>query len=74
MLRVTLFRDNQQLFEGSATRVVLPGTEGELAMLSAHAPMLCVLAHGTVQIDETRVPIRRGIARVWRNIVTVMAR
>ena len=74
MLRVRLFRNNDTLFEGMASRVILPGAEGELAVLSAHAPMLCALAHGTVEIDDTRVPIRHGLARVERNVLTVVAR
>jgi len=73
MLRVRLFRDGERVFEGSARQVVLPGEDGELAVLDWHAPMLCALADGTVQIDERSMPVRGGIARVERNRVTVIA-
>ncbi len=74
MLRVRMFRDHRQLFSGTAAQVVLPSSEGEVAVLEFHAPMLCALAEGEVQIDEQRVAVRRGIARVGSNQVTIIAR
>jgi len=73
MLRVRLFQDRQTLFDGSARQVVLPGEEGEVSVLDFHAPMLCALGEGAVQIDESVFPVRRGIATVNRNMVTILA-
>ena len=73
MLRVHLFRAHQQLFEGRATQVILPSEAGEISVLAFHAPMVCTLEHGVVQIDETHIPVRHGIACVGRNIVTIVA-
>ena len=73
MLRVTLLQSNRQRFVGTAAQVVLPGEEGEVAVLDFHAPMLCVLAEGDIQIDEARFPVRSGLARVDRNRVTIIA-
>ena len=73
MLRVTLFQARHRLFNGTATQVVLPGEEGELAVLDFHAPMLWALTEGDVQIDEAYFPVRSGIARVERNVVTIVA-
>ena len=72
MLRVTLIQANRRRFAGTAAQVILPGEEGEVAVLNFHAPMLCALGEGDVQIDDARFPVRRGIARVDRNIVTVI--
>ena len=73
MLRVRLFQNNQQRFAGTANRIVLPGEEGELSVMDFHAPMLCALTNGSVQIDDTVVAVRGGLARVDRNIVTIVA-
>ena len=74
MLRVTVFQGLRQLYAGPASRVVLPGEDGQVAVLDWHAPMLCALGEGEVEIDEVRFRIRRGIAGVSRNHVTVVAR
>ena len=74
MLRVTLFQGHRRLFGGAASQVVLPGAEGEIAVLAFHAPMVCALAEGAVQIDDARFAIGGGIARVARNIVTIVTR
>jgi len=73
MLRVQLFRGHRRLFGGTAALVVLPAEAGEVAILDGHVPMLCTLTDGHVQIDEARVPIRKGLARVNRNAVTILA-
>lgn len=74
MLRVTLVQVCRKLFEGSVTQVVLPGESGEITVLDFHAPMLCALEAGAVQIDEVRFPVQGGLARVDRNVVTILTR
>ena len=72
MLRVLLCRQATVLFEGAANQVVLPSEEGEVAVFDFHAPMLCALGSGDVQIDEARIAVRGGIARVSKNVVTIL--
>lgn len=71
-MRVTVYQDRRQRFSGTAAQVILPGEEGELSVLSFHAPMLCVLGAGDVYVDRVRFPIRSGFARVARNAVTIL--
>jgi len=72
MLRVLFCRGATAVFEGVANQVVLPGAEGELSVFDFHAPMLCALEAGDVQIDEARFTVRGGIARVFKNTVTIL--
>ncbi len=72
MLRVLFCRGATAIFDGSANQVVLPGAEGELSVFDFHAPMLCALEAGDVQIDEAKFPVRGGIARVFKNAVTIL--
>jgi len=74
MLRVTLIQARQKLFDGNATAVVLPGEGGEVSVLDFHIPMLCSLTTGVIQIDEAQFPVRGGVARVDRNVVTILSR
>lgn len=73
MLRVHVFQRRRPVFQGTAKQVVLPGEEGEVSVLAFHAPMLCVLSRGVVLVDETRLPVRGGLARVERNAVTIVS-
>lgn len=72
MLRVTVFQARRQRFAGPATQVVLPAEAGEVSILRDHAPMLCVLRDGTLWIDDHRLHVRTGLARVARNAVTIL--
>ncbi len=74
MLHVSLFQTHRKLFGGTAAQVVLPGAAGEVSVLDFHVPMLCVLMAGDVQVDEARFPVRGGIARVDRNVITILSR
>jgi len=73
-MRVKLFRARQRRFDGTAATVVLPGEDGEVTVLDFHAPMLCTLSKGDVIVDEAAFPVQGGLARVARNVVTIIAR
>lgn len=72
MLRVRLFDGRRRVFDGPARQVLLPGAEGEVGVMGFHAPMLCALAEGEVVIDGAPYPVRRGLARVDRDTVTIL--
>ena len=73
MLHITLFRARQQLFDGQAAEVVLPGAAGDVSVLPYHAPMLCALAPGEICVDQARFAVRSGIAGIERNRITILA-
>jgi F0F1-type ATP synthase epsilon subunit len=72
MLRVELYRGHRCVFEGPAESVVMPGEDGELSVLTFHAPMVCAVVPGSVRIDDRRMPVGLGIARVANNCVTIV--
>lgn len=72
MLHVELFAGTRRLYDGEAQHVVLPGEEGELSVLDCHAPMVCALSAGLVQIDEQAFPVDGGVASVWKNRVIIV--
>lgn len=72
MLRVMLLQGAQRVFSGTAAQVVLPGDEGDVAVLDFHAPMLCALRAGDIEIDDARFAVRGGLARVAKNVVTIV--
>ncbi|MFH0924606.1 MAG: hypothetical protein V1872_03080 [bacterium] len=52
MFKVTINNFDKTLYIGIAKSVVLPSTEGELAVLDFHQPIICRLTKGTIQIEH----------------------
>jgi len=77
-LRVDILTPEKSLFQGEATAVQFPGTEGLFQVLTDHAPIMASLAQGSIVIDgdsgRTTVDIQGGVVEVSNNIVSVLAR
>ena len=66
------------LFSGEVDQVVVPGTEGDFAVLKDHAPMMSSLRAAVLTVDAAGKPtqrmfIRGGFADVSLNGLTVLA-
>ena len=66
------------LFSGDVDQVVVPGTEGDFAVLKDHAPMMSSLRAAVLTVDAAGKPtprmfIRGGFADVSLNGLTVLA-
>ena len=63
-------------FEGTCEEIILPGIEGEMAVLGGHAPLLTMLSPGvtvTVQGDERKVlSTGEGFATIAENKVVCL--
>ena len=47
-MRLTILTPEKCVFDGNATRVYLPGTQGAFTVLSRHAPLISSLEKGLV--------------------------
>jgi len=72
LLDVIILSPTEVIFEGKARSVVLPGEEGVFEVLPFHKHLLSRLISGKLLVDTEVFPIRRGIAKVNRNKVTVI--
>jgi len=65
------------LSEAGVDEVVVPGIEGELAVLPMHAPLLTMIKPGVMVIkrgsDETEMAITGGFLEVREDKVTILA-
>lgn len=63
--------------EEGVDEVIVPGIEGELGVLSRHAPLLTMIESGVMRIkkggEETDVAITGGFLEVRDNRVTILA-
>lgn len=72
-----LYTPDQKVFEGEATGVKVPGTDGSFEMLNNHAAIISSLAKGTVRIkngkEEQSFNIDSGIVEMLDNKVVILA-
>jgi F0F1-type ATP synthase epsilon subunit len=73
LLTVTVRTPSEEVFQGKAASVILPGESGVFEVLPFHKRILSRLVTGTISVDERDIPIKRGIVMVDQNTVTVIA-
>lgn len=75
---LTVARIGENLFDGEALSVTLPGTEGELTVLANHEPFVTSLKAGTAHIEDAEGKSQEieipdgGIVEISANQATVL--
>lgn len=76
MLHVSVISPEQTLFEGDATSVVAPAHDGEVGILTGHAPMMALLGQGTLRVSgsggDRRFTVAGGFLQVVDDQVRVV--
>ena len=80
-MKIKIITAQKKLFEGEAVEAILPGEDGEFAVLDHHQSCLYSLRSGQIRIllksvaqeDDKIFTIRAGMAKVSDNMLTVMA-
>ena len=76
MLTVSVISPERTLYEGQATAVVAPAYDGEVGVLTDHAPMMTLLGRGTLRLDNggvvQRFAVDGGFLQVVDNQVRVV--
>ena len=76
MLTVTVISPEAVLFEGETDSVVAPAYDGEVGILTGHAPMMTLLGKGTLRLGAggggRRFAIEGGFLQVVENQVRVV--
>ena len=58
MLKVSVISPERTLYDGEATSVVAPAFDGEVGILTGHAPMMTLLGRGTLRLEGSAGPAR----------------
>ena len=75
---LTIAKVGENLFDGEATSVSLPGSEGVFQVLASHEACVSELARGEIRVrgaddtDHRFEILKTGIAEVSHNQVTVL--
>ena len=76
MLKVSVISPEAVLFEGDAESVVAPAYDGEVGILSGHAPMVTLLGRGELRVGAgsaaRRFKVEGGFLQVADNLVRVV--
>ena len=76
MLKISVISPEAVLFEGSADSVVAPAFDGEVGILTGHAPMMALLGKGVLRLEsdtgQRRFNVEGGFLQVVDNAVRVV--
>ena len=76
MLKVSVISPERTLYEGEATSVVAPAYDGEVGILTGHAPMMALLGRGTLRLEgasgQARFTVEGGFLQVVDDQVRVV--
>ena len=76
MLTLTVISPEAVLFEGETDAVVAPAFDGEVGILTGHAPMMTLLGKGTLRVGSgggsKRFNVEGGFLQVVENQVRVV--
>ena len=76
-MTVNILTPDKQLYEGEATYIGLPGSDGSLGILSRHAPLVTTLRKGEITLktddEEMTFDVNGGTVEVLNNHVTILA-
>ena len=75
MLRVSVISPEAVLFEGEADSVVAPAYDGEVGILTGHAPLMALLGEGELRLggaSSRRFTVKGGFMQVLNNDVRVV--
>ena len=76
MLHVSVISAEASLYEGDATSVVAPAFDGEVGILTGHAPMMTLLGKGELRVEggsgARKFTIEGGFLQVVNNQVRVV--
>lgn len=77
MLNISVISPEALVFEGTADSVVAPAFDGDVGILTGHAPMMTLLGKGTLRIGTgagaKSFAIEGGFLQVAANAVRVVA-
>lgn len=76
MLKVSVISPEKVLFEGDVDAVTAPAFDGEVGILTSHAPMMTLLGKGTLKLGTNgsagRFEVEGGFLQVVDNHVRVV--
>lgn len=75
-MKVVIAKVDENLYDGDAVSVTLPGAEGEMTVLAEHEPLITTLKNGIIVVHteggDREFQIEGGVLEVSHEGVTVI--
>jgi F-type H+-transporting ATPase subunit epsilon len=75
-MRIVIAKVDENLYDGEAASVTLPGAEGEMTVLPGHEPLITTLKQGSITVrhaeGEQTFHINGGVLEVRHDGATVI--
>ena len=76
-MHLEIITPDKKVFDGEATIVTFPGSDGSFQVMNNHAPLISLLNEGIVEYktkdSKKQVKITGGVVEVLKNKVIVLA-
>ncbi|MFZ4784410.1 MAG: ATP synthase F1 subunit epsilon [Flavobacteriales bacterium] len=77
-MNVEIITPETTLYQGEASYIFLPGSDGSLGVLNNHAPLISSLKKGTVKVKdnagkEHKFEVKGGTVEVFNNKIIILA-
>ncbi len=76
-MHLEIITPDKKVFDGEATIVTFPGSDGSFQIMNNHAPLISLLNEGIVEYktkdSKKQVKITGGVVEVLKNKVIVLA-
>ena len=76
MMTISVISPERTLYEGEATSVVAPAFDGDVGVLTGHAPMMTLLGRCTLRVtrgtEERRFTVEGGFLQVVDDVVRIV--
>lgn len=77
-MKLVIARVNENVFNGDAVSVTVPGAEGQMTVLGHHEPLITTLKQGTIivrqlaDVEPIQLPIEGGMLEVNSKGATIL--
>ncbi len=77
-MHLIIAKVNENLFDGEALSVTVPGAAGEMTVLGHHEPLITTLKAGTIlvrqlaDVEPLQIPIEGGMLEVRTDGATIL--
>ncbi|MBY0294108.1 hypothetical protein K2Q08_02130 [Patescibacteria group bacterium] len=77
-MHIVIAKVDENVFDGEAVSVTVPGSQGEMTILGHHEPLITTLKAGTIvikqlaDVEPLQIPIQGGMLEVRADGATIL--